>query len=369
MSWSWNLGHIAGIRLRMHATFMLLLAYVALIYWQREPTLLSVLGGFLFIAAIFGSVILHELGHALTARRYGVGTRDITLLPIGGVARLERMPDDPRQELAIAVGGPAVTVAIVLVLYALLRLAGQPAFPDPVAPPMSPLWAFASQVLLVNIILAVFNLLPAFPMDGGRMLRAGLAMRMDYGRATAIAARFGKAFALIFALGGLFLFKNPFLVFIALFVWLGAAGEANAVQTRLALGSVPVSRVMITDVRTLVPSEPLRAAVAHILGGFQHDFPVVEDSRVVGILTRADLLRALSQRGEDALVGEVMQREFQTAAAHEDVEDVFIRLQSCRCHTLPVLHEGLLAGVVTMENIGELLMVQAATEGRGKGVV
>lgn len=367
MRWSWSLGRIAGIRLRMHATFLLLLAWVALVYWQREPTIWSVLGGFLFIAAIFGSVILHELGHALMGRRFGVGTRDITLLPIGGVARLERMPDDPKQELAIAVAGPAVTVAIVLVVYALLRAVGQPVtLAD--TPDAAPVWAFVSQVLLVNIVLAVFNLLPAFPMDGGRMLRAGLAMRMDYGRATAIAARFGKAFALLFAVGGLFWLDNPFLVFIALFVWLGAAGEANAVQTRLALGTVPVSRVMITDVRTLDPGETLGSAVQHILGGFQHDFPVVEGGRVIGILTRADLLRALSRSGEATPVADVMQREFQTATVHEDVEDVFVRLQSCRCHTLPVLQDGVLAGVVTMENIGELLMVQAAMEGRDRGV-
>jgi Zn-dependent protease len=172
------------------------------------------------------------MGHALTARRFGVVTRDIILLPIGGVARLERMPRDPRQELLVALAGPAVNVALAALLYAIVRLTGQPPTADVYDfDPLLSVRAFLYQLVFVNIVLALFNLLPAFPMDGGRVLRALLAMRMSsYARATGIAARIGRALALLLGAAGLFGFRNPFWVLIALFVWLGAGNEAAAVR-------------------------------------------------------------------------------------------------------------------------------------------
>ena len=320
----------------------------------------------LSIAAVFGIVVLHELGHALTARRFGIGTRDITLLPIGGVARLERMPEDPRQELLVALAGPAVNVVLALLLYALLVLSGgtNQDVTSLFGAGSSPL----SQLVGVNIWLAAFNLIPAFPMDGGRVLRAVLAMRRGYVRATEIAATVGKAFALLFGILGLFYVNNPFLVFIALFVWLGAAAEASAVQARSALEGVPLQRVMITDVRTLSPQEPLTRAVEHVLAGFQQDFPVVERGELVGVLTRADLLKALAARGPSAPVAEVMQRDFQTAQPSDELEGVLARLRECGCHTLPVVRGRQLLGVLTMDNIGEFLLVQSALRGRGATV-
>ena len=362
MKWSWRVGRIAGIGLHIHATFLLLLVWVAIVNYQQSRTAAAALSGVLFILAVFASVVLHELGHALTARRFGVATRDITLLPIGGVARLERMPTEPKQELLIALGGPAVTLAIAVVLYVLLAGIGMPANTQ-IAP--SATVPFLARLMQVNVVLLLFNLLPAFPMDGGRVLRAALAMRWGFSRATEIASRFGKVFALLFAIAGLFWLNNPFLVFIALFVWLGAAGEAAMAQTRLALDGVPVSRVMITDVRTLSPNEPLSRAVEHILAGFQQDFPVVEDGRVVGVLTRADLIKALGQRGPASLVSDTMQRDFRTADERELVDDAFARLQGCNCHTLPVVRDGQLVGVITTDNVGEFMMVRSAISGRG----
>jgi Zn-dependent protease/CBS domain-containing protein len=366
MKWSWRVGSIAGIALYVHATFLLLLAWVAIGEYQSSHSVGAALNGVLFVVAVFATVVLHELGHALAARRYGIKTRDITLLPIGGVARLERMPREPKQELVVALAGPAVNVVIAGLLYLWLRLSGG----VPVLLDSATLSAgflertFLARLLAVNLWLVLFNLIPAFPMDGGRVLRAVLAMRSgDYAQATETAARVGRFFALVFGIVGLFVVVNPFLVFIALFVWLGAAGEAAAAQTAAMLDDVPIQRLMMTDVRTLEPRDPLSRAVRLILDGFQQDFPVVENGSVRGMLTRAALLKALAERGETGLVGDAMDREFQQASPHEPAEEVLARLKSSGSHSLPVIRDGHLLGVLTMENVGEYVMVQAALRG------
>lgn len=359
MKWSMKIGEIAGIGIYVHATFLLLLGWVALSYYLAGQSLAMMINGVAFMLALFGIVVLHELGHALTAKRFGIQTRDITLLPIGGVARLERMPDDPKQELWVALAGPAVNVVLAAVLYIAIGLTSGP-------PSLSNLSMvsgnFLEKLLWVNVSLAAFNLLPAFPMDGGRVLRALLAMRMDYVRATQIAAHVGQGMALLFGFIGLF--YNPFLVFVALFVWMGASQEASMVQMKSALGGIPIRAAMIKDFRTLAPADSLERAVEHILAGFQQDFPVVEQERVVGVLTRNDLLKALSQRGPNGRIEEAMQRQFETADPNEMLDAVFARLNASRCHSLPLVRNGQLAGVVTMDNIGEFLMVQAALRGK-----
>ena len=367
MRWSWRVGKLAGIDVHIHATFWLLLVWVALVQYRAGGSAADAIPEVVFVLAVFGIVVLHELGHALTARRFGIATRDITLLPIGGVARLERMPREPRQELLIAIAGPAVNVALAAVLYVGLALTGGvPSMADAASLDAAFLSrALPARLIGINLWLAGFNLIPAFPMDGGRVLRALLAMRTgNYARATELAARVGRAFALLFGILGLFVFDNqPFLVFVALFVWLGAAGEAAAVQTSSTLAGVPVGQVMITDVRTLAPDDPLERAVRLVLDGFQQDFPVVEHGEVVGILTRAALIRALAERGLTSAVGAVMQRDFRAAAPEEPVEEVLSRLESCGCHALPVVRGRQLLGVLTTENVGEFVMVQSALRG------
>ncbi len=211
---------------------------------------------------------------------------------------------------------------------------------------------------MVNVSLVLFNLLPAFPMDGGRVLRALLALRMDYTRATQLAAHVGQAMA--FGFGFLGLFTNPFLVFIAFFVWIGAAQEASVVQMRSALGGIPVSRAMLTDFRTLAPDDPAKRVLELILAGSQQDFPVVEDGRVAGVLLRGDVLNALAHRGSDWRVGDVMRRDFEVVDAGDMLETVVGRLQACACHTLPVTSRGALVGLLTMDNLGEFLLIQSA---------
>lgn len=264
MRWSVKIGRLAGIDVYMHLTFLLLLAFIAVSYYLPRQSVDDAIWGVLFILAVFGTVVLHELGHALAARRFGVETRDITLLPIGGIARLARIPEEPVQELVIAVAGPLVNVVIAAVTFAYIAGTGGFTLPDAEAlqrGDVSPMLAmpFAERFFLVNVFLVVFNLIPAFPMDGGRMLRAVLAMFTDYAQATNVAALIGQGIAFLFGALGLF-GGNPFLLFIALFVWMGAAAEASMAQLRTAISGLSVRRAMIREFFTLAPTDPLRAA-------------------------------------------------------------------------------------------------------------
>ena len=364
MGWSWRIGRLAGIGVYMHATFLLLIAWLAITYWLQSRSVAAVVSGVAFILALFGCVVLHELGHALAARRYGIQTRDITLLPIGGVARLERMPTKPLQELWVALAGPAVNVGIAAVLLFWLVLANNL---EPVAQLGVTSGSFLERIMVVNLFLAGFNLIPAFPMDGGRVLRALLAMRLEYTRATQIAATVGQGMALLLAFYGFF--GNPFLIFIALFVWIGAASEARMVQLQSALAGIPVQRAMVTDFRTLSARDSLGHAVELVRAGSQQDFPVVDDSgRITGVLTRGNLIAALARSGHDTPVSAVMEQSFQTAHDHEMLEGAFARLQSCDCHTLPVTREDRLVGLLTMDSLGEFVRLQAATRTAGSSL-
>lgn len=356
---------VAGIGLYIHVTFFILLIWIGAMYYLPRHSGPDALYGLAFVIALFIIIVLHELGHALTARLYGIRTRDITLLPIGGVARLERMPEDPRQELAVALAGPAVNVALGFIFFVALVAIGQPILPVDLGDVTIMSANFLRRLLWVNVILAGFNLLPAFPMDGGRVLRALLAMKMDYIHATHVAANVGQAMAIIFGLIGLF--TNPFLVFIALFVWMGASAESSMVQMKAGLGGIPVSRVMITDFKTLKPEEPLAQAAEHLLAGYQQDFPVVDgDEKILGLLTRSRLVDGLAKNGQSTPVGNVMETNFVAAHPSEMADAAFIRLQHSDCRSMPVLRDGKLLGMVTAENVGEFLMIQAALHGEAR---
>src|SRR5512147_2883084 len=285
MKWQWKLGRFAGIDVYVHATFLLLIGWVGYSHWVTKQNWNEVLNGILFILALFACVVMHEYGHALTARKYGIRTRDITLYPIGGVARLERMPDKPIEELWVALMGPAVNVVIAAGLFAYL-------FFSQSLVPLNELTvasgSFAERLMTVNLSLVLFNLIPAFPMDGGRVLRAILAMTMDYVRATQIAASIGQGIAFLFGFIGIFM--NPFLLFIAFFVWIGAAEETHMVQMKNSISGIPITRAMLTKFETLLPTDTLARVVSLILSGSQQDFPVVEDGHVVGVLTRDDFI-------------------------------------------------------------------------------
>jgi Zn-dependent protease len=339
----------------MHATFLLLILFIVFVNYANGRSLATTFVGVVFVLVIFACIVLHELGHALTARKFGVQTRDIILLPIGGVARLERMPEKPREELWVAIAGPLVNVVIAAILFAILMATGfHPHWRDF-------RWAggnFLEKLMVVNLWLVGFNILPAFPMDGGRVLRALLATRMEYTRATQMAAHVGQGMALIFGFIGLF--SDPFLLFIALFVWMGAEAEASMALMRTSLEGIPVQQVMLTDFKTLHPDEPLSVAIDHALGGWQQDFPVVFGDHVLGVLTREDLMRVLAQGGAEVRVRDAMRREFQTVDSHDMLEHALAILHSCHCRSLPVQHDGRLVGMLNADNVGQFMMIQSA---------
>ncbi|HUG34706.1 MAG TPA: site-2 protease family protein [Anaerolineales bacterium] len=356
MKWQWKLGRFLGIDVYIHATFVLLIGWVGYSHWLEHRSLAEVMNGVLFILALFLCVILHEYGHALTARKYGIKTRDITLYPIGGVARLERMPDRPVEELWVALMGPAVNVVIAAGLFAYLFFSRSLV---PINELTIASGSFLARLMAVNIYLVLFNLIPAFPMDGGRVLRALLAMRLEYVRATQIAANIGQGFA--FLLGFIGLFSNPFLVFIAFFVWIGASQEAGMVQMRNSISGIPVTRAMLTDFKTLSPDDKLAQVVALVLAGSQHDFPVVDATgRVAGILDRDSFMKALTQHGQSAMVMDFIRRDLPEVDSHEMIELALMRLQEANSKTLPVTHAGQLVGIITAENVTEFLMIRSA---------
>lgn len=356
MSWSFRIARIAGTEVRIHLTFFLLLAWIGFAYYLQGGTP-AALEGIAFILLLFLCVLLHEFGHALAARRYGIPTPDITLLPIGGVARLQRMPDKPSQELVVALAGPAVNVVIAIVLALILgRTTGLAELSQIENPSVSLL----AKLLSVNIALVVFNLLPAFPMDGGRVLRALLALRLDYVRATQIAATVGQGFAFLLGFWGLF--TNPLLIFIAFFVYLGASQEAKLVQMRELAQGLPVSAAMVRDVKTLPVDAKLTDAVDVLLSTSQQEFPLLDEhGKVYGILTRDTLIRALREGTLDTPARQVVQPSSARVNARMPLEQVFAKMQENNLSSLPVVDEGEnFLGLITLENIGEMMMVRSA---------
>ncbi|HZS17137.1 MAG TPA: site-2 protease family protein [Candidatus Udaeobacter sp.] len=353
MSWSLPIFRIAGIQLRIHITFLLLIAWLAFGYYSHAGSAVA-LSRVIFVLLLFLCVVLHEFGHAFAAKAFGINTPDITLLPIGGVARLERMPEEPMQELVIAVAGPLVNVVIALGLF----IAG--GWQASLNSSSLEGGGLVAQLLTINIMLVLFNLLPAFPMDGGRVLRALLATRMSYARATQVAANVGQGFAFVFGFIGLL--WNPFLLFIALFVYIGASQEAALAQMKDVSRRFPVSSAMVREFRTLSEDATLEEAVDALLATSQHDFPVVNDTGgVAGLLTRQDLIGALRKNDPMLRVGDVMRRDIPTVTTGTRFEDAFRIMQECNCPAVPVLDRmKRLVGLLTPENVTELMMVQSA---------
>ena len=349
-----KLFEFSGTSVRLHLTFALLIAWIATIYGMQGGPRAAVYG-IVFIVILFACVVLHEFGHIFAARRYGIKTPDITLLPIGGVARLERIPEKPMQEFWVAVAGPAVNVVIAGALFIVLVILNQ------ASQLLQVRWfhgPFLLQLMWVNLLIVGFNLLPAFPMDGGRVLRALLATRIGRRRATAVAANIGQAMAILFGIVGFF--WNPFLIFIAIFVYLGAQSEAAHVEAQSALAGLQVRDAMMTRFRTLSVEDSLGKAVEELLAGSQQDFPVLESGRVAGILRRNDLVRALAGGHREARVRDAICRDCPAVKDTDALAQTVEAMRQGQCGTLPVMTNGELIGLLTLENISEVVMVNAA---------
>ena len=341
---------LLGVPVRFHFTFLLLLIFLLFIgIGEKQSGVLTAL----YVLALFGSVILHELGHAVVGRRYGIRTLEVVMFPIGGVARLERMPK-AREELWIASAGPMVNVLIAGgIWFALWRLGSLLPFEALAVPNDANM---AQRIAFGNLILAAFNLLPAYPMDGGRILRSLLARFRSEDDATQIAARAGRMLAILMGLAGL-LWSNFMLVFVAMFVYLGAAQEAAALRGRTLTAGYPVRAAMITDFRTLSHGNTIRDAGDLLLSTTQQDFPVVFGTApAVGLLTRNRLLRAMMAEGPESYVAGAMDRDFPRLSPDQDLSEVLPMLTSGSCALLMAPDE--LLGMVTSENLSEFLMLR-----------
>ena len=361
MSWSITIGRIAGTAVRIHITFLLLLAWIGLSAWRTGGSE-AALGGLVFILLLFGCVLAHEFGHILMARRFGIATPEVTLLPIGGVAALERMPEKPREQLAVAVAGPAVNVAIAAVLLLYL---GASADSSQVAEGMNRLedssFNLVARLASANVFLVLFNLLPAFPMDGGRVLNALLAMRMDKRKAMRISARTGQMMAFLFGFAGL-VWGNPMLVFIAIFVYVAAAAEAESSGLEDIASNLFVSDAMETRFAVAPIDATLADAVDILLATPQHEFPIVDAfGKSVGLLTRDGLIKALRESGPMAPVTEALQAPAPSVRRSDKLHVALKEMNRTRAPAISVVDEaGVVVGLLTMQNIAEMMMVRAA---------
>ena len=355
-----KLGSVAGIKIEVHWTFTLLLIWVVFLDLQRGGNIDSALLNIIFILLLFVCVVLHELGHALTARKYNISTRRITLLPIGGVASLEKMPEKPAQELMVALAGPAVNILIALILLLVVPLRTYLGM-DPES--LETLLTTASldtllfYLLIANIMLVAFNLIPAFPMDGGRVFRALLSFKLDRIKATEIAASLGQGLAVVFFILGLFF--NPFLVLIALFIFIGAYGENKMVkQTSLVQGH-KIREATLTNITVLHPENRLSQVVDVVLAGSEKNFVVQENGQIVGLLYHKEILKNAKN---DALnVSNMMNPQFRTLRASDDLQAFFDMLSTERKLFFPVLDQkDKLVGAIDMSNVSEFLVLKAS---------
>ena len=357
---------VAGIPIRLHFTFLLFLLWI----YASAPSSARLIG-IAYVLTVFLCVVLHELGHSLVAQRYGIPVADITLYPIGGVARIEKRPK-ARQELGIAVAGPAVNLVIAAVLAAILAAQGNLPHASDLLHFGGGMSGFVASILKVNIMLVLFNMIPAFPMDGGRVLRAVLALNMPPARATRIAASIGQSIAI--AAGIWAVMSHPpqwFLMFIALFIYIGAGQEASSYEQAALVEGVPIRNAMMTDVRTLTVGNTLKEAADVLLDTAQHDFPVLHGDLVQGVLTRNGLLRGLAEAGPSGYVAGSMSRQFASAGPDDDLGETLPALQA-QPGPLIILdpaQPGKLLGLVTSENIQEYFAVKqvvAARDGKNR---
>ncbi len=352
-----KLGKIAGIRIEVHWTFTLLLIWIVFLDIQRGGTVNTALMNIILILLLFLCVILHELGHALAARRFNINTKKITLLPIGGVASLEKMPEKPGQELIVALAGPAVNVIIAMLLFlvvpmknyfgldadSLMQLLAAPTFET-----------LLFYLFIANVMLVVFNLIPAFPMDGGRVFRALLAFTMDRARATEIAAGLGQALAVVFFMLGLFF--NPFLILIALFIFLAAYSENKMVKQKSLVEGHFVQEALLTNITLLHPENSLEDVFEVILAGTEKDFVVTENEVIVGILNHKNILNN-AQNGS-IKVKAIMNTKYKTMRATDELKEFFGMINE-KQRFFPVTDKtNKLVGAIDINNVSEFLVLK-----------
>jgi len=347
---TWEIGKVSGIKIQVHPTFFLLLLWVGVTAILSGGSKSAVFSEIAFILVLFLSVVLHELGHALAARSFGISTRDITLLPIGGVARLERMPEKPKHELIVAAAGPAVNVLIAGVLFVGLLFSGVFSQPLEISMLLDNFWL---RLLSVNLTLIFFNLIPAFPMDGGRVLRAILASRMDYTKATRTAADIGRGFAILLGIAGIFL--NPWLILTAIFIWSGAGAEANAVEMKADLEGFKVRDAMISQFFQVEANQPIESVIELSMTTGQQNIPVVSNGHFLGIIRRKDLVETANRLGRRAPAYAAIGIEPKGIDPDAPLNEILTKFALSRIY--PVIEHGQLIGLITPESVQQQILL------------
>ena len=357
MKGSFKLGNVAGIGVFVHWTFAILIAYIIFSNYRLGHNAEQITWAVIFILSIFVTVFLHELGHALAAKRYNIKTKDITLLPIGGLARLESIPENPKEELVVAIAGPAVNIALAIITGLFITI---PEIKDLSVELSGGVNAsnFFLNFFIVNVWLAVFNLIPAFPMDGGRVLRALLAMKFERHIATNIAARIGQVLAVGFVFLGFF--SNPFLVFIGFFIFIGAQAETEFTLVKSLLKGYTVRDVLMQHYQTIESNEMVKTAVAMLLNGQSRNFLITENGLSVGTLSREEIIKALSEQGENVVIHDVMNKNLVYLDADSPLENAYQQVQQNNASLMPVMENKRLIGTLDTENILEFIMVKGA---------
>jgi Zn-dependent protease/CBS domain-containing protein len=358
-SWTIYLGKFFGVEVFIHWTFWILIVWIFLMHWQIGNAVKFGFRGVLFILALFVCVVLHEFGHALVARRFGVATKNITLYPIGGIASLEGMPEKPGQELLVGLAGPVVNLTIAAFLWLYLGPTSQmldlSAMKEATNITQTPfLWS----LFFANLILAVFNLLPAFPMDGGRVFRSLLSFFMNRKLATRIAVGVGQFLAIVFVFLGFF--YNFWLVFIGLFIFIGAGGEAVYEQTKAALAGLKVKDALMRRFTILNPQDTLGRAVDALLNSQETEFVIVDADKPVGVLTRNAIIKGLAEKGKDAPVSDYANMKLFTVTSATPLSDFFQKASESGQSVALVMDGNSLQGLIDSENINEKLLVQEA---------
>lgn len=366
MKWSLRLFTVKGIDIKIHLTFVLILIWAAY-RWSADSgqEVQGAVFGIVATLLLFLSVTLHELSHSFQALRFGVRVRDITLMPMGGLATMEEIPEDPNKELRIAIAGPLVNFVIagfLIGIGALLNARTILSLDELYTSLGNVSWSgLLAYLTYANLLLGLFNLIPAYPMDGGRILRALLAKKMDHAKATKIAAQVGQSFAVLIGLFGMFS-GSWTLIIIAIFVWMGAGQENQSVQVKNTLAETTVAQVMTRSPQVLRVNDPLSKAVELTLSTSQADFPVLEwgSNKVAGLISEADLLRGLQFQGSGAAAREIMRTEITSTHPDELLNAAQLKMLKSRTRALPVLNaEGELLGLLTVNDVNEAYRLMA----------
>jgi len=349
MKHAYQIGKLFGIPIKVHITFIFLLFFIGLMI-NKLVVDVSPLYGMFAIILVFLCVVLHEVSHSLVAKHFGINVRDITLLPIGGVAQIEEIPEDPKEEILIAIAGPVLSLILAgFFLILSILISGK------IKLDLKEINIFNKNILMtlfsINLVLGIFNIFPAFPMDGGRVLRGVLALFLNHLTATKIAVGIGQAFAIFFIFFGIFF--NWWLILIGFFIYVGAANEEKIAEIRASIQGIPVSSAMLTNFATLNPNQTLRDAVDRVIHTFQDNFPVMDEDKVIGVLTKQNLFKAIREHPIDSPISDFVEKDYLKIHPDIPMSSLLKNIMETNIPIILVMENEKLKGIINLEQIGK----------------